>query len=255
MKEGRTSLSLLVRFHGEHLPVIPRLFFAVLACLFTWDNRLECWVTFIFTVLIFSLLCRVAVKAAAKGERIAYVALIPISLFFFGTNQWQIWLCGLTLGWPIPVLALIASIASLSRSTRLAVRLTIIILATAVAVLSVGNGLLVPLILSVILLRQYLAHRNGKTLLELAVAVALVVVSLTLLISPQAAFPDVQFQFRGSAARVCLVLANPFQDLSLSAPDHLAGSLVLTISISLVLASFFVWLVSPVFLPRETLCL
>jgi len=84
MKEGRTSLSLLVRFHVEHLPVIPRLFFAVLACLFTWDNRLECWVTFVFTVMIFSLLCWVAVKAAAKGERIAYVALdsdIPLSLW------------------------------------------------------------------------------------------------------------------------------------------------------------------------------
>ena len=145
MKEGRPSLSLLVQFHNEHLIVIPRLFFAVLACLFTWDNRLECWVTFVFTVVIFSLLCRVAVKAAAKGERIAYVALIPISLFLFGTNQWQNWLWGFQLAWPIPVLALIASIASLSRSSRLAVRLTIIILATAVAVLSMGNGLLVPL--------------------------------------------------------------------------------------------------------------
>lgn len=168
---------------------------------------------------------------------------IPISLFLFGTNQWQIWLCGLTLGWPIPILALIASIASLSRSTRLAVRLTIIILATAVAVLSVGNGLLVPLILSVILLRQYLAHTNGKTLLELAVAVALVVVSLTLLISPQPHSPMYNFNFGGVLRGVCLVLANPFLDLSRSAPDHLAGSLVLTISISLVLASFFVWLV------------
>ena len=183
MKEGRTSLSLLVQFHDVHLIVIPRLFYAVLACLFTWDNRLECWVTFVFTVVSFSLLCRVAVKAAAKGERIAHVALIPISLFLFGTNQWQNWLVGWGLAWQIPVLALIASIASLSRSNRLAVHLTVIILATAVAVLSLGNGLLVPLILSVILLRQYLAHRNGKTLLELAVAVALVVVSLSLLIS------------------------------------------------------------------------
>src|SRR5215470_5554825 len=63
MKEGRTSLSLLTQSYGEHLMVIPRLFFAVLACLFTWDNRLECWVTFLFTVAIFSLLCSVAIKA------------------------------------------------------------------------------------------------------------------------------------------------------------------------------------------------
>jgi len=74
MKEGRTSLSLLVQFHDMHLIVIPRLFYAVLACLFTWDNRLECWVTFVFTVVSFSLLCRVAVKAEAKGERIAHTS-------------------------------------------------------------------------------------------------------------------------------------------------------------------------------------
>ena len=243
MKEGRTSLSLLAQFHNEHLMVIPSLFFAVLACLFTWDNRLECWVTFAFTVVLFSLLCRVAVKAAAKGERIAHVALIPISLFLFGTNQWQNWLWGFQLAWPIPVLALIASIASLSLSSRLAVRLTIILLATGVAVLSMGNGLLVPLILFVILLGQYLAHRNGKTFLELALAAALVVVSFTLLILHRPHSGMYNFNFGGVLRGVCLVLANPFLDLSLSTPDHLAGSLVLTISISLVLASFFVWLV------------
>jgi hypothetical protein len=240
MKEGRPSLSLLMHFHNEHLMVIPRLFFAVLACLFTWDNRLECCVTFVLTVMIFSLLCRVTVKAAAKGERIAYVALIPISLFLFGTNQWQNWLWGFQLAWPIPVLALIASVAYLSRSSRFAVRLAIIVLATAIAVLSMGNGLLVPLILSVILLRQYLAHRNGKTLLELGLAVALVVVSLTLLISHSEMY---DFNFEGVLRGICLVLANPFLDLSLSAPDQLARSLVLTISISLLLASFFIWLV------------
>ena len=243
MKEGRPSLSLLAHFHNEHLMVIPSLFFAVLACLFTWDNRLECWVTFVITVVSFSILCWVAVKAAAKGERIAHVALIPVSLFLFGTNQWQNWLWGFQLAWPIPVLALIASIASLSLSSRLAVRLTIIVLATVVAVLSMGNGLLVPLILSVILLGQYLAHRNGKTFLELALAAALVVVSLTLLISHRPHSGMHNFNFGGVLRGVCLVLANPFLDLSLSAPNHLAGSLVLTISISVVLASFFVWLV------------
>src|SRR6266566_3201027 len=66
MKEGRPSLALLTQFSNEHFIVIPRLIFAALACLFTWDNRLECWVTFGFTLVIFSLLCRVAVKAAAK---------------------------------------------------------------------------------------------------------------------------------------------------------------------------------------------
>jgi len=182
-------------------------------------------------------------KTAGKTMSIAYVALIPIAVLLFHTDQWQNWLWGFQLAWPIPVLALIASIASLSLSSRLAVRLTIILLATVVAVLSMGNGLLVPLILSVILLGQFLAHRNGKTFLELALAAALVVVSLALLISHRPHSGMYNFNFRGVLRGVCLVLANPFLDLSLSAPDHLAGSLVLTISISLVLASFFVWLV------------
>ncbi len=72
-----------------------------------------------------------------------------------------------------------------------------------------GSG---TLILSVILLRQDLAHRNGKTLLELAVAVALVVVSLSLLIShishrPHS--PMYNFNFGGVLRGVCLVLSEP----------------------------------------------
>jgi hypothetical protein len=110
-------------------------------------------------------------------------------------------------------------------------------------VLSYGNGLLVPLILSVIFLRQYLAHRNSKTLLELALTAALFVVSLIFLISHQPHSEMHTFNLWKVLRGVCLVLANPFLDLSLSPPDHLAGSLVLTILISLVPASFFVLLV------------
>ena len=243
MKEGRPSLSLLTQFHGEHPFVIPRLIYAVLACLFTWDARLGCWVTFVVTVATFSLLCWVAINDTSKGELIAPVALIPISIFLFGTNQWQNWLRGLQLFWPIPGLALIAAIAFLSLSSRLPMRLTILVLATIVAVLSYGNGFLVPLILSVIFLRQYLAHRNSKTLLELALTAALFVVSLIFLISHQPHSEMHTFNLWKVLRGVCLVLANPFLDLSLSPEDHLAGSLVLTILISLVLASFFVLLV------------
>jgi hypothetical protein len=62
-------------------------------------------VTLVFKVAIFNLVCSVAVKAATNGERIAHVALIPISVFLFGTNQWQNWLWEFKLAWPIPVLA------------------------------------------------------------------------------------------------------------------------------------------------------
>jgi hypothetical protein len=51
------------------------------------------------------------------------------------------------------------------------------------------------------------------------------------------------FNFWRVLRGVCLVLTNPFLDFSLSPPDHLAGSLVLIILISLVLTSFFIWLV------------
>jgi len=203
-------------------------------------------------VAIFSLLCSVAIKAATKGEGIAYLALISISLFLFCTNQWQNWLWGFQLAWPIPVLSLVTAIALLSLSIRLAVRLTIIILATAVAVLSMGNGFLVPLILSVILLGQYLARREGSTFLELSLAAALFVVSLILLIwNPSQSevynfrrHPEFyDFNFWRVLRGTCLILANPFLDLSLSRPDQLAESLGLTVLISLVLASFFIWLV------------
>ena len=243
MKEGRPSLSLLTQFHNEHLIVIPRLIFAALACLFTWDNRLECWATFVVTLTSFSLLCWVAVKATPKGESIAYVALIPTSFFLFSTSQWQNWLWGFQLAWPIPVLALIASVASLSLSNRLAVRLTTILLATVVAALSMGSGFLVPLILSAVLLGQYLAHRNRETLVELALVTALFVLSLSFQVPHLPNSRMYNFNFWGVLRGFCLVLANPFLDLSLAAPDHLARSSLLTILISLVLISFFVWLV------------
>jgi hypothetical protein len=242
VKEHRPSVSLLLQFHNEHLIIIPRLIFALLSSLFTWDNRAECWMTLLLTIAIFGLICAMMLKAAGKTVSIAHIALIPIAVLLFHTNQWQNWLWGFQLAWPIPVLALIASVASLS-SSRLAVRVTIIVLATVVAVLSMGSGFLVPLILSVILLGQYLAHKNGKTFFELALAAALVVFSLTLPISHRPHSEMYNFNFEGVLRGICLVLANPFLDLSLSPPDHIAGSLMLTISISLVLASFFVWLV------------
>jgi hypothetical protein len=169
--------------------------------------------------------------------------LIPVSLFLFSTSQWQNWLWGFQLAWPIPVLALIASVASLSLSNRLAVRLTTIVLFSMVAALSMGSGLLVPLLLSAILLGQYLARRNSKTLLELALAAALFVVSLIFIISHRPHSEMYTFNFGEMLRGICLILANPFLDLSLAAPDHLARSLLLTILISLVLISFFVWLV------------
>jgi len=243
VKEGRPSLSLLTQFHNQHFFVIPKLIFATLACLFTWDNRLECWVTFVLTLVSFSVLCWVAVKATPKGESIPYVALIPISLFLFSTNQWQNWLWGFQLAWPIPVLALIAATACLSLSRRLSVRLWVILSATVVAVLSMGDGLLVPLIISAILLGQSFAHRNRKTLVELALAAALFVLSFFFLISHWTHSRLYNFNFWRVLRGVCLVLANPFSDFSLSSPDQIAGFLVLTIFTSLALVSLFVWLV------------
>ena len=243
MKEGRPSLSLLTQFSNEHFIVIPRLIFAVLACLFTWDNRLECWVTFVFTIISFGLLCWVAVKAEPKGEWVAHVALIPISFFLFSTSQWQNWLWGFQLAWPIPVLALIAATACFSLSQRFSVRLSASLLATLVAALSMGSGFLVPLILSAVLLGQYLAHRNRETLVDLALATALFGLSLSFQVPHLPNSRMYNFNFWGVLRGFCLVLANPFLDLSLAAPDHLARSLLLTILISLVLISFFVWLV------------
>src|SRR5664279_4408335 len=45
-REGHLDFRQLFHFHNEHLIVIPRLLFAALALLSTWDNRAECWLTF-----------------------------------------------------------------------------------------------------------------------------------------------------------------------------------------------------------------
>jgi hypothetical protein len=61
LKEGHFSSGQLFAFYGEHLIVIPRLCFAALSFLFTWDNRAECWLTFLLTATLFLLICRAAV--------------------------------------------------------------------------------------------------------------------------------------------------------------------------------------------------
>jgi hypothetical protein len=45
LKQGHFSLERLFAFHNEHLIVIPRLCFAALSFVFTWNNRNECWFT------------------------------------------------------------------------------------------------------------------------------------------------------------------------------------------------------------------
>src|SRR5664279_41865 len=93
VKEGHPSLPLLFSYHNEHLIVIPRLLFAGLALLFTWDNRAECWVTFLFIATFFGLLCRVVLKGRKKGEIMGLIALVLAAVFLFSTTQWQNWLC------------------------------------------------------------------------------------------------------------------------------------------------------------------
>jgi hypothetical protein len=98
LKEGHFSLERLFAFHGPHLMVIPRLCFAALSFVFTWDNRAECWFTFLLTATLFLLICRAARPEKESRSFWVAVALLATSLMLFHTNQWQKWLWGILVG-------------------------------------------------------------------------------------------------------------------------------------------------------------
>jgi hypothetical protein len=110
LKEGHFSLERLFAFHNEHLIVIPRLCFAALSFVFTWDNRAECWFTFLLTAILFLLICRGAFPEKESRSFWVAVALLATSLMLFHTNQSQNWLWGFQLAWPLPVLSLVIAV-------------------------------------------------------------------------------------------------------------------------------------------------
>jgi hypothetical protein len=242
VKEGHLDLRQLFHFHNEHLIAIPRLLFGGLAMLFTWDNRAECWVTFVFVATIFGLLCRVVLKDRERGEIIGLVALVTAAVFLFSTTQWQNWLWGFQLAWPIPVLALIATIPSLHRSRGTVVTGMVITAATMVAVLSMGSGFLVPLILFVILGARYLRGRDRRVLLWLALSGCLTGLAIGLYFANKPPGAGT-IHFGMSALKgVAILLANPFLDYTRSIPEslslfHWTGSFV-----SVALVAFFIWM-------------
>ncbi len=187
VKEGHLNLRQLFHFHNEHFIVIPRLLFAGLALLFTWDNRAECWLTFVFVATTFGLLCRLVLKGRERDEIVGLVALVVAAAFLFSTTQWQNWLWGFQLAWPIPVLALTAAISSLSRSRGSIVTGMVITAATMVAVLSMGSGFMVPLILFVILGGRYLRNRDRRILPCLILCGCLTALSVGFFLTQQAA--------------------------------------------------------------------
>jgi hypothetical protein len=242
VKEGHLDLHQLFHFHNEHLIAIPRLLFAGLALLFTWDNRAECWVTFLLVATIFALLCRVVLKDRERGDVAGLVALVVVAVFLFSTTQWQNWLWGFQLAWPIPVLALTAAIPRLYRSPGSIVTGAVIVAATLVAVLSMGSGFMVPLILSVILGARYLRGRDRRVLLWLALSCCLsgLAIGLFFATKPRGAGA---IHFGMSALQgVAILLANPFLDYTRSTPESLSLFLWVGSFVSVVLVAFFIWM-------------
>jgi hypothetical protein len=242
VKEGHLDLRQLFLFHNEHLIAIPRLLFAALTMLFTWDNRAECWVTFVFVATTFGLLCRVVLKDRKRGETIGLLALVTAAVFLFSTTQWQNWLWGFQLAWPIPVLALTATIPSLYRSRGTLVTGMVIAAATMVAVLSMGSGFMVPLILFVILGARYLRGRDRRVLLWLALSGCLSGLAIGLFFAnkPRGAGT---IHFGMSALQgVAILLANPFLDYSRSLPGSLSVFLLFAFVVSVFLIALFIWM-------------
>jgi len=240
-KEGHLDLRQLFHFHNEHLIAIPRLLFAGLALFFTWDNRAECWVTFVFVATIFGLVCRLVLRGRERGEMISVVAVVVAAVFLFSTTQWQNWLWGFQLAWPIPVLALTAAIPPLCRGRGSVATGVVIVAVTMVAVLSMGSGFMVPLILFVILAGRYLRGRDRSILPWLTISGCLTGLSIGFFLAnrPPTARPIHlgMNSFQGMA----LLLANPFLDYTRSLPESLSLLLWTASALSVVLVVLFIW--------------
>jgi len=241
VKEGHPNLRLLFSFHNEHLIAIPRLLFAGLAIVFTWDNRAECWVTFIFIATTFCLLCRIVLKDGEKDETAGLVALVVTAAFLFSTIQWQNWLWGFQLAWPIPVLALTAAIPSLYRSRGSMATGVVIIAATIAAVLSMGSGFMVPLILFVVLGVRFLRNGDRHILPWVTLCGCLIALAVGFFFA----------NIPGGAGKIhlgidcfqgiAILLANPFFDYTRSEPGSLSLFLLVASVVSLVLIVLFIW--------------
>jgi hypothetical protein len=241
VKEGHPNLRLLFSFHNEHLIVIPRLLFAGLALLFTWDSRAECWMTFLFVTTTFGLLCRIVLKGREKNELAGLVALVVTAVFLFSTSQWQNWLWGFQLAWPIPVLALTAAIPSLYWSRRSMATAMVITAATMAAVLSMGGGFMVPLILFVILGTRYLRSRERRILPWLALCVCLPALSVGFFLANKPRGAGTIHLGISSLKGMAILLANPFFDYARSVPQSLSLFLFAASICSLVLIVLFIW--------------
>lgn len=241
VKEGHLNLRQLFHFHNEHFIVIPRLLSAGLALLFTWDNRVECWLTFIFVATTFGLLCRVVLRDRKRGEVAGLVALVVVASFLFSTTQWQNWLWGFQLAWPIPVLALTAAIPSLYRGRGSLVTGLVIVAATMVAVLSMGSGFMVPLILFVILSGRYLRSRNRRMLPWLSISGCLTALSIWFFLANKPPGAGAIHFGVGSLQGMAILLANPFFDCTRSGPESLSLFFWAASVVSVVLILLFIW--------------
>lgn len=242
VKEGHLNLDQLFQFHNEHLIAIPRLLFAGLALLFTWDNRAECWLTFAFVATTFGLLCRVILKGRERGEIAGLVALVVMAAFLFSTTQWQNWLWGFQLAWPIPVLALTATIPALYRSGGSIVTGVVIAAATITAVLSMGSGFMVPLILLAILGGRYLRRRDRRVLLWMVLAGCLTGFSIWLFLANKPPGTGATHLGSSSFQGMAILLANPFLDYTRSMPESLSLFLWAGSVVSVGLVILFTWL-------------
>ncbi|HEV2841866.1 MAG TPA: hypothetical protein VGW39_11110 [Chthoniobacterales bacterium] len=241
VKEGHLNLSQLFHFRGEHCIVVPRLLFAGLALLFNWDNRAECWLTFVFTAVTFGLLCRLVLKDRERGEIVGLVALVVAAIFLFSTTQWQNWLWGFQLAWPIPVLVLTVAISSLYRWRESIITGIVITAATITAVLSMGTGFIVPLILLVVLGGRYLRSRDRRMLPCVALCACLAALSLGFFFTNQSPGAGATHFGINSLQGIAVLLANPFLDYTRSVPGSLLGFLLFAFVVSIVLIVLFIW--------------
>jgi len=165
-----------------------------------------------------------------------------VAIFLFGTNQWQNWLWGFQLAWPIPILCLVTAVPALYYSrAKLAPGITIV-LATGVALLSMGSGFLVPAILLVILCLRYLRSRRRDVLPLLALCGFLVIgaVGFFYVLKPTSAGG---ISLGGKSLEgLAIILGNPFLDATTTLPQSLSTFTAAAIAVAAILVAMMAWL-------------
>jgi hypothetical protein len=126
--------------HNEHRMLFPNLVFVGLAQFGGWSVTRECWVSLAVTICSFCLIADLARRTV--GVRMVYPLCLVLSWLMFSPMQWENFIIGFQLQWPLTILAFVFCMWSLAvwRGRRLGLACAII--GATLASFSMAGGLM-----------------------------------------------------------------------------------------------------------------